>query len=268
MLGRSGALEVRLAAGAREVRRAQRTRYKVFFEEMDALPSPLARLSRRDSDLFDEVCDHLLVFDHDVVAKPFRKPKPRVVGTYRLLRRDVAEVGPGFYSAGEFDLGPLLAARPDARILELGRSCVLKPYRSRQTLALLWQGIWAYVRHHGCDVMVGCASLPGTDPQALALPLSYLHHFAAAPPEWRVAPHRALHQPMDLLPREAIDPKAAFKRLPPLLKGYLRLGASIGSGAVIDRAFGTTDVFVVTPIGEIGSRYLDHFSPAANRVAA
>jgi putative hemolysin len=267
-LGRSGSLEVRLAASAKEVRRAQRLRYKVFHEEGTAIPSARARLSRRDIDAFDDVCDHLLVLDHEVPAKPFRKPKPKVVGTYRLLRREVAERGQGFYSAGEFDLAPLLERHREARILELGRSCVSKPYRSRQTLSLLWQGIWAYIRHHGCEVMIGCASFEGTDPEALALPLSYLHHHVPSPAEWRARPRRGLRCSMDRMAPEAIDTRAAFKRLPPLLKGYLRLGATIGDGAVIDHAFGTIDVLVVLQVGAIGARYVDYFTPVANLKAA
>lgn len=267
-LGRSGSLEVRLAASSKEVRRAQRLRYKVFHEEGSAVPSARSRLSRRDIDPFDEICDHLLVFDHDVVTKPFRKAKPKVVGTYRLLRREAADRRLGFYSASEFEIRPLLDRHADARILELGRSCVLKPYRSRATLALLWQGIWAYVRHHGCQVMIGCASLEGTDPERLALPLSFLHHHARAPEGWcaRALPGR--HVPMDRLARDAVDMKAALQALPPLIKGYLRVGATFGDGAVVDHQFGTTDVFVVLPVEAIASRYLGHFGPAANRHAA
>lgn len=257
-------LEVRLAETAREVRRAQRLRYKVFFEEMEAIPSAVARLSRRDSDAFDPLCDHLLVLDHAVKRKPFRKPKPKVVGTYRLLRREIAEARFGFYAAREFDIAPLLAGRPDTNILELGRSCVAKPYRSKKTIELLWQGIWAYVQRHEVEAMIGCASLDGTDIRRLALPLSYLHHYAPAPPAWRVAALPDRRVGMNLIARDDIDARAAFKALPPLVKGYLRVGATVGEGAVIDHAFGTTDVFVVMPVEAIRGRYLDHFGPPAN----
>lgn len=267
-LGRSGALEARLAVSAKEVRRAQRLRYRVFYEEGHAKPSARARLSRRDIDPFDEFCDHLLVLDHAVAAKPFRKKKPKVVGTYRLLRREVAESGLGFYSASEFDIAPLLARQPEARILELGRSCVLEAYRSRMTLALLWQGIWAYIGHHRCDVMIGCASFAGTDPEALSLPLSYLHHNARSCPEWSVRPRAGLRSCMDRMAPETIDARKAMRRMPPLLKGYLRLGATVGDGAVVDAAFGTTDVFVVLPVGRVSNRYVDYFTPTANREAA
>jgi L-ornithine Nalpha-acyltransferase len=185
-----------------------------------------------------------------------------VVGTYRLLRGEVAERHAGFYSEGEYDLEPILAAQGHRRLLELGRSCVLKPYRSKRTVELLWQGIYAYVLHHRIDALIGCASLEGTDPDRLALPLSFLHHHARAPEAWRARalPERAVA--MDRLPREAVDPKAALQALPPLIKGYLRLGATFGEGAVVDHQFGTTDVFVALPVEAIGARYRGHFAPA------
>lgn len=262
-LGRIGNLEVRLARKKSEIRRAQRLRFKVFYEEMSAVPSGLAALSRRDADGYDAICDHLLVLDHTPPKrkKPFAKPRPKVVGTYRLLRSDVAGRHAGFYSEGEYDLAPLLAAQGHRRILELGRSCVLKPYRSKRTVELLWQGIYAYVLHHRIDALIGCASLEGTDPDRLALPLAFLHHHARAPEGWRVRPLPERAVAMDRLPKEAVDPKAALQALPPLIKGYLRLGATFGEGAVIDRQFGTTDVFVTLPVEVIGARYRGHFAP-------
>ncbi|MBB4040448.1 putative hemolysin [Microvirga flocculans] len=268
VLGRIGSLEVRLATTAKEIRRAQRLRFKVFYEEMSAAPNGAALLSRRDVDPYDAICDHLLVLDHDVKRKPFRPAKPKVVGTYRLLRQDVADRHGGFYTKGEYDIAPLLKAHPDLRFLELGRSCVLKPYRNKRTVELLWHGIWAYVLHHRIDVMMGCASLEGTDPRELALPLSFLHHYAAAPAAWQARALPKRFTAMDILPKEAIDPKAALHALPPLIKGYLRLGATFGTGAVVDRQFGTTDVLVVLPVSAINPRYIVHFGPTANRHAA
>ena len=262
-LGRIGSLEVRLARKNSEIRRAQRLRYKVFYEEMSAVPTALAALSRRDADAYDAICDHLVVLDHAEAkpAKTFGAPRPKVVGTYRLLRGDVAARHDGFYAQGEFDLGPVIAAQGGRRLLELGRSCVLKPYRGKRTVELLWQGIYAYVVHHRIDALIGCASLEGTDPDRLALPLSFLHHHARAPEGWRARalPDRAVS--MDRMPREAIIARAALQALPPLIKGYLRVGATFGDGAVIDRQFGTTDVFVALPVEVIGARYRGHFAP-------
>jgi putative hemolysin len=266
-LGRLGALEVRLARNAAEVRQAQRLRYRVFFKEGRAAAGVAARLAQRDIDAFDRLCDHLLVIDHTAAGNGLRRT-PAVVGTYRLLRQEVAERHRGFYSAGEFAVGELIARHGGLRFLELGRSCVLPPYRNKRTLELLWHGIAGYADLARPDVMIGCASLEGTDPDRLALPLSYLHHFAGAPAEWRAAALPDRRVEMNRLPRQVIDPKAALRLLPPLIKGYLRLGACIGDGAVIDRQFGTTDVLVVLPMAAVKQRYVARFRPAAQREAA
>jgi putative hemolysin len=235
---------------------------------MSAAANGASLLSRRDVDDYDSICDHLLVLDHDPGTKPFRSGKPKVVGTYRLLRQEVADRNRGFYTAGEFDIAPLIEAHPDLRFLELGRSCVLKPYRNKRTVELLWHGIWTYVLHHRIDVMFGCASLEGTNPDQLALPLSFLHHHARASDSWQARALPERYTSMDLMAKEAVDAKAALHALPPLIKGYLRLGATFGDGAVLDRQFGTTDVLVILPVSAINKRYIDHFGPAANRHAA
>lgn len=268
VLGRLGSLEVRLATTKKDIRKAQRLRYHVFYEEMSAIPNAASLLARRDMDEYDAICDHLLVIDYDVPRKPFRSAKPKVVGTYRLLRQEVADRHAGFYTAAEFDIQPVIDANPQARFLELGRSCVLKPYRNKRTVELLWQGIWNYVQFHRIDVMFGCASLEGTDPQKMALPLSFLHHFSRSPGEWLVRALPDRYVSMDILNKEGIDPKAALRSLPPLIKGYLRLGGTIGEGAVVDRQFGTTDVLVMLPVSAISGRYIDHFGQAANSRAA
>lgn len=268
-LGRMGSLEVRLARSAAEVRAAQALRYRVFYGEMQATADPRTLLRRRDADAFDRHCDHLLVLDHDdVEIRPFRKARPRIVGTYRLLRQNVAERHRGFYTAGEFVIEPLLARHAGLEFLELGRSCVMKAYRSKRTVELLWQGIWAYVLNNGVDAMIGCASFEGTDPDALALPLSFLHHHASADADWQVEarPERAVG--MNRLPIEAVDMRAALAGMPPLIKGYLRLGAMVGRGAVVDRPFGTTDVMIVLPVDRISERYVRYYGADASRYAA
>ncbi|MDC7784164.1 GNAT family N-acetyltransferase [Rhodoplanes sp. TEM] len=263
-LGRIGTLEVRLAHRAAEIRRAQRLRFDVFYQEMSAVADATTMIARRDVDPYDALCDHLLVLDH---AKPTRQG-PAVVGTYRLLRQEIAERRGGFYTAGEFDIAPLIARHRGLKFLELGRSCVLPPYRNKRTVELLWHGIWTYVLRHKIDVMLGCASLEGTDPDALALPLSFLHHYAPAPEAWRARALPRRFVPLDRLPRESVDPKAALHALPPLVKGYLRLGAVVGDGAVIDHQFGTTDILVILPVSLINTRYIGHFGAGAERHAA
>jgi L-ornithine Nalpha-acyltransferase len=257
-LGRMGALEVRLAQTAAEVRQAQKLRYRVFYQEGAAIPNPARLFARRDVDAYDAICDHLLVLDH---AAPggFPAGKPAVVGTYRLLRQPLAEEYGGFYTAGEFDIGALIGRHAKLQFLELGRSCVLAPYRNKRTVELLWHGIWAYVLQNRLDVMLGCASLDGTDPKRLALPLSFLHHYARAPEQWRARALPERYVEMYRLSKEAVDAKEALRQLPPLIKGYLRLGGTVGDGAVIDREFGTTDVLIVLPVSAIKQRYIEHF---------
>ena len=189
------------------------------------------------------------------------------MGTYRLLRQEVAEAIGGFYSAGEFDLVPFLERSPHLRVLELGRSCVLAEYRNKRTLELLWHGVWTYVLRHDCDVMIGCASLEGADPEKQAMPLSFLHHHHRAPEEWRVTARADRRVEMNRMDLEAIEPKAALRSLPPLIKGYLRLGAFVGEGAVIDRQFRTIDVAIVLPVAGIAARYVDYYGADAGRHA-
>jgi len=257
-LGRSGSLELRLATKKSEIRKAQRLRFKVFFDEGGAVAEGAAALVRRDICPFDTVCDHLLVIDH-AAQNHFGKIKPRVVGAYRLLRQDVAQANFGFYSAQEFDIGPLLSRHPKSRFLELGRSCVLADYRGKKTIEMLWRGIWAYVKHYRIDAMIGCASLEGADPSKLAPQLSFLFHHARAEPQWLVRPLPRKFTPMDRVARGELDAKRALAALPPLVKGYMRVGAKFGDGAVVDQQFGVTDVFVVMPINEIEGRYIEYF---------
>lgn len=259
VLAISGLLEVRIAETPSEVEAAQKLRYHVFYEEMSAIPSPQMRAQRRDFDRYDELCNHLLVVDHGVRDE---NGEAAVVATYRLLRGEVAAKHGGFYTAGEYDIAPMLKSYPPGtRFLELGRSCVLKPYRAKAiTLQLLWRGLMAYFIHDNSDVMIGCGSLPGTDVDALALQLSYLHHFHRAPEGMRVRALPNLYIEMNRMPKEAIDVKEALRSLPPLIKGYIRAGTYIGDGAVIDKQFGTTDVLIYFPLSRLDPRWREHFS--------
>lgn len=254
---RAGFLEVRLAASEAEIIAAQALRYQVFYDEMGARPALAMQRQRLDIDAYDATCDHLLVIDHADASNP------RVVGTYRLLRQDVAMLHGGFYSAGEFDLSALIAqSGPGRQLLELGRSCVAPQWRTSATISLLWRGIAAYLGQHGIGHLFGCASLHGANPLLHAAELSYLHHHHLAPPELRAAalqPHRA---EMNQLDPAAIDTRAASRALPPLLKGYLRVGAMVGDGGFVDHQFNTVDVFVVMPVDRITSRYAERFGAA------
>ena len=207
---------------------------------------------KRQIDDFDAVCDHLLVIDYGKGGGA-----DAVVGTYRLIRRDAAARLGAFYSAAEYDIGPLIAY--PGEILELGRSCVDAGYRARPVMQLLWSGIAAYVFHYEIALMFGCASLPGIDPDALAVPLSYLYHHHLAPPALRARALPERYVEMRRLDAPAIDPMRTLATLPPLIKGYLRLGGFVGDGAVIDEQFNTTDVCIVVKTDLVTEKYSRHY---------
>ena len=248
----AGSLIARLAGGAEDVRAAQALRYRVFYDEMKAKPDAEMARGQRDIDPFDDVCEHLLVCDTER-----GRGANAIIATYRLLRGAKARAFGQFYSANEYDIRPLMGY--DGEILELGRSCVDRDYRGRPTMQLLWAAIAQFVFHHDISLMFGCASLHGVEPEGLALPLSYLHHFHLAPEEMRPTALPHLNVGMDLMAPDDINKKAALRALPPLLKGYLRLGGFVGNGAVVDHQFNTTDVCVVVKTDLVTGKYYRHY---------
>ena len=250
---RAGSLQVRLAETWDEVDAALALRYRVFFDEMKAHATPGIVAKQRDVDEFDPYCDHLLVIDNALGTGP-----NAVVGTYRMLRREGAAKVGRFYSSSEYDVRPIIN-HPGA-ILEMGRSCVDAGHRTRAAMQLLWRGVTAYVLAHRIDILFGCASLHGTDPATMALPLSYLYHHHLAPSGLRPVALQARRVDMNLMAKETLDAKAAMRDLPPMIKGYLRLGGVIGDGAVIDYEFNTVDVFVYVDMRRVTEKYLRHYT--------
>lgn len=251
-----GQITVRLAESDAEIEAAQKLRYRVFYEEYKAQSTPEITAQKRDFDEYDPIADHLVVIDHD--GGPHN-----IVGTYRLLRREKADTLGHFYSSQEYDLSQLLES--GASLLELGRSCVLPNYRAGSVLQLLWQGIATYIMDHKIDLMFGCASLHSTNLEELAHPLSYMYHYHLAPQGLRPRAVDGRFIDMNIIPKDSIDPKAVFTALPPLIKGYLRVGALIGDGAVIDPIFNTTDVCIVAQSHMVTKRYRDHYERKAQR---
>tara|TARA_E500000331_G_scaffold120140_1_gene117290 strand:+ start:936 stop:1751 length:816 start_codon:yes stop_codon:yes gene_type:complete len=246
-------LEVRLAETAADIDAAQELRYRVFYEEMGAKPTQKCECLRRDFDPYDEIADHLLVVDRE----RSRPGRPCVAGTYRLLRGSVADQSAGFYSEGEFDLAGLLDH--PGEIMELGRSCIDSTYRKRGAMQLLWRGIAEYISEHKVDIMFGCGSIHGTDAQEAKLTLAYLYHNHLAPKSLRPKALNFRNVKMHTMDKASIDSARALNELPPLLKGYLRLGAYVGEGAVIDHQFNTIDVCVVVETANVTGKYRRHF---------
>jgi L-ornithine Nalpha-acyltransferase len=259
---RLGTLEVRLAREESEVRAAQLLRYRVFYEEMQAEATPDIAAAQRDFDALDDYCDHLLVIDH---ARP---AADQIIGTYRLIRRAAAQRFGKFYSSDEYDIQCLIDY--PGEVLELGRSCVAAEYRARSTMQLLWSGLAAYVFQHDIALMFGCASLSGQDPAVHKEALSYLYYHHLAPPGLRPRALPERYVDMRMLPPESVnaqngmekvklDPRVSGGNLPPLIKGYLRVGAYVGDGAVVDHQFNTTDICIIVKTDLMTDRYMKHY---------
>jgi putative hemolysin len=232
-------LVVQLARTSTEVRAAQRLRYSVFAEEMGArLGGPEPGV---DEDRFDPCCDHLLVRE---------AASGEVVGTYRILGPRAAEAAGGYYSEQEFDLARLAPLRP--ALVEVGRSCIRADYRTGAVIALLWAGLARYMLARGHRYLVGCASIGMADGGYAAANL--YRQIAAqhlAPPGYRVFPRVRL--PLERLAN------GAKAEMPPLVKGYLRIGAQVCGEPAWDPDFNTADLLVLLPMARVSARYARHY---------
>lgn len=245
---------LRLARDDRDLRAAQRLRYRVFVEELGGDGDMVDHDQRLEIDSFDQHFDHLVLIDRRRDAADLDD----VVGVYRLLPCERAAAAGGYYSEGEYDVSALKAS--GRKLLELGRSCVLPDYRGGTAMLHLWNGLADYVNEREIEVLFGTASFHGTDAVALVQPLSYLHQNHLAPEQLRVKARAGAYQRMDLIPADQIDRKAAMLATPALIKAYLRLGGFVGEGAWIDHAFNTIDVCLVMDTGRMSSKHRDYYS--------
>ncbi|TCP40904.1 GNAT family N-acetyltransferase [Rhodovulum marinum] len=240
--------ELRLAETEADLLAAQRLRYAVFVEELGGDGPLVDHVARLERDAFDPHYDHLILVD----TRRDCASLDHVVGVYRLLTSERAAALGRFYSEDEYDLSVL--KQSGRRLLELGRSCVHQDYRGGTALYHLWNGLAGYVLDRGIEVLFGVASFHGTDVDALAEPLAYLHHRFLAPPPLRVRAVEDHFQRMDLVPAGQIDRKAAMLAMPALIKAYLRLGGFVGEGAYVDRAFNTVDVCLVMDTAQMNAK--------------
>ncbi|WP_017998296.1 GNAT family N-acyltransferase [Paracoccus sp. N5] len=231
--------ETRLATDETDLLAAQRLRYRVFVEELGGDGALVDHADRLERDEFDPVVDHLVLVDN----RRSRQALDHVVGVYRLLPGDRAERFGRFYCDSEYDLTALRAA--GRSLLELGRSCVDPAFRGGSGMFLMWSALAEYVLSRQIEILFGVASFHGTDAQALAQPLSWLHHYHLAPATLRPRARPEGFQAMDLIPEAELDRRAAMTGMPALIKAYLRLGGLVGEGAYLDRPFNTTDVFLM-----------------------
>ncbi|GGE44074.1 GNAT family N-acetyltransferase [Actibacterium pelagium] len=234
MIAADDHFKLKLAETPDELKAAQRLRYEVFVEELGSDGELVDHEARLEKDAYDPFYDHLLLLDE---SRPFDM---QVVGVYRLLRQEQAERIGQFYTESEFDLTPIKSS--GRRLLELGRSCLHRDYRGGMAMHHIWNGIGDYVLKHEIEILFGVASFHGTDVQALAQPLSFLHHNHLAPEDMRVTVLADNGVAMDVLPVDQVDRREAMLATPALIKAYLRVGGFVGQGAYVDHAFNTVDV--------------------------
>lgn len=262
MTAEEGYLTVRLAQDARDLTAAQRLRYRVFVQELQADGPLVDHAAQLERDEFDPLFDHLLLVDRRLDPDGL----DHVVGAYRLLPSDRVGTTGRFYSESEFDLAPLRAT--GRRLLELGRSCVHPDHRGGAAMLLLWNALADYVLERRIEILFGAASFPGTDPTRLVQALSYLYHAHLAPEALRVQAKPGQRHRMDLLPAGQVDRRVALAATPALIKAYLRLGGYVGDGAWVDRAFNTTDVCLVMDTALMSARHRDYYMRARAATAA
>ena len=230
--------EMRLAANRDEIEEAQRLRYQVFFEEMGVRAQ--SKRSLLDVDEYDADCEHLIVRELQT---------QQVVGCYRIMRPEIAIKRGSYYSDSEFDLSRLQHLR--GSMAEVGRACINPEYRTGAVIMLLWSGIARFMLENRYDYLIGCASVSLADGGANAIAV---HARANAdwlsPAEYRVFPRHAF----PLRGQASLDPQ-----IPPLIKGYTRLGAWIGGDPAWDPDFNTADFFVLLSLSRLPQKYVKHF---------
>lgn len=250
---KSEKFEVRLAKTEAEVVAAQKLRYQIFFLEDGAKPSEQMAKEQRDFDEFDTYCDHLIAIDRTAG----NNPEDYVIGTYRLLRKDGAKKLGKWYTQAEFDVEKF--NNYNGEVLELGRACVKKEFRTKIVMSMLWNGLAAYMFDFDVKLMFGCGSFLGTDVEASKEALSYLYYNHIASGDLEISARTKNAVPYPVIPREEIEEKRAFMALPTMIKGYLRVGCKVSKSIFVDYNFNTFDVCVIFETKNLKQSYLEHY---------
>lgn len=239
---------IKLAETKSELKQAQALRYSVFYKEKKAKPTFTKKIIKLDYDKIDKYADHLIVLDK-------KNKKNKIVGTYRLIRGDVAKLFGGYYSSSEFNLINITNNYKDKHILELGRSCVHQDYRNGSIMNLLWKAIAEYVKLYDIKILLGCASFSGIEPTKYSDELSYLRQNFCLPEHLSVESFDKNIYPVYKLKENNSNQLRIFAKLPPLLKGYLRIGGKVSHNFYVDHNFNTIDLCVVVNTSDIDEKY-------------
>lgn len=241
-------LEVKIASNESEIEQALSLRYNVFNLEMKG-GLPQSSATSKDKDEYDSLCEHLIVIDTTNLNQ--------VVGTYRILKRETALKNNGFYSEQEFILIKIYAMKEE--VAEVGRSCVHQNYRGGSVISLLWTGLADYMKQNSIRYLIGCGSVHSTDPLLASQTYAWIKSKnALCNDSIRIKPLNS-HILSGFYNDIEINNTSANIKIPPLIKGYLRLGAKIGGEPAVDHVFGTTDFFVFFDYNEISKKYGQHY---------
>ena len=247
--------EVRLTRNKDERRQVRQLRYEVFVEEEGAYATEEQKNLREEYDSFDRYAEYLAVFHNG-----------KIVGTYRIIDRNNAEKLGSFYTETEFNISKI--KKVDGNIAEMSRACVKREYRDNAlVMRMLWAGLGEFVMRRKIAILFGVASWVGTKSVESAQAISYLYYNHLSPLGLRATVlsenfaegiNPKLSR-MNILPREFVDESDARRQMTPLIKGYLRLGATFGKGVFIDKTFNSYDVFVMLQTKKIDAAYQKHF---------
>ena len=241
---------VKIADKKSELKKAQALRYSVFYNEKKAIPTISKKILKLDYDNVDKFADHLIVLDNN------RKGiENKIVGTYRLIRGDIAVHFGGFYTSAEFDLSKILNSYNHNQILELGRSCVHQDYRNGTVMNLLWKAIAEYIKLYDIKILLGCASFHGTNVMKYTNELSYLRKNFSLPDKLSVKSLDTKIYPSYTEINSNINDLRTFVKLPPLIKGYLRIGGKVSYDCFVDYKFNTIDLCVIVNTRNIDKKY-------------
>ena len=250
----NGNLLIKLAETNSEIKKAQSLRYSIFYKEKNAKAGLSKKILRRDFDKIDRFADHLIVID-----KNRRSLQNNIIGTYRLIRGDLANQYGGFYTSTEFDLSNIFHLYKNNQILELGRSCIHKNYRNGTTVNLLWKAIANYISIYDIKILLGCASFPGTNVMNFSNELAYLKKNHSLQSELSVKSLDVNIYPINNSKNKNVSDLKLFITLPPLIKGYLRVGGKVSESCFVDHEFNTIDLCVVVQTNDINYKYKKRF---------
>ena len=255
--------EVRLTRNKEERRQVRALRYDVFVEEEGAGATEEQKNLREEYDAYDRFAEYLAVFHNG-----------KIVGTYRIIDRNAAEKMDGFYTETEFNISKI--KKYTGNIAEMSRACVAREYRENAlVMRMLWAGLGEYIVRRKIGVLFGVASWVGTKPAASAQAISYLYYNHLSPAKLRATVlsenfadgvNQKLSR-MNIFPEAFVDEEEARRQMTPLIKGYLRLGATFGKGVFVDRPFNSYDVFVMVETKKIDAAYQKHFLGRENALA-